>query len=79
MLAGPEAHGPDGANQHPVLYYDVADIHAAHSRLEAAGARVIEKPHVIARMNGREVWISAVSDGQGNVVQLMAEVSVVSA
>ena len=79
MLAGPEAHGPDGANQHPVLYYDVADIHAAHSRLEAAGALVIEKPHVIARMNGREVWISAVSDGQGNVVQLMAEVSVVSA
>ncbi|HET7615026.1 MAG TPA: VOC family protein [Gemmatimonadaceae bacterium] len=76
MLAGPDAQGPDGANQHPVLYYEVADIQSAHARLESAGAAVVEKPHVIARMEGREVWISAVSDGQGNVVQLMAEISV---
>jgi methylmalonyl-CoA/ethylmalonyl-CoA epimerase len=74
MLAGPEAQGPDGAKQHPVLYYDVPDIKTAHARLEAAGAAVVEKPHVIARMNGREIWISAVSDGQGNLVQLMADV-----
>lgn len=79
MLAGPEAQGPEGGNQHPVLYYDVADIQAAHAQLESAGAKVVEKPHVIARMEGREVWISAVSDGQGNLVQLMAEVSAVSA
>jgi hypothetical protein len=29
---------------------------------------------VIARMNGREIWIAAVSDGQGNSVSLMSEV-----
>jgi len=79
MLAAPEAHGPHGATQHPVLYYDVVDIRAAHARLESAGAPEIEKPHVIARMNGREIWISAVSDGQGNMVQLMEELSVPSA
>lgn len=75
MLAGPAAHGADGGRQHPVLYYDVADIEAAHAQLRAAGARVVEEPHVIARMNGREIWISAVSDGQDNVVQLMSEVA----
>jgi methylmalonyl-CoA/ethylmalonyl-CoA epimerase len=75
MLAGPAAHGADGDTQHPVLYYDVVDIKTAHAQLQAAGAKVVEEPHIIARMNGREIWISAVSDGQGNVVQLMSEVA----
>jgi methylmalonyl-CoA/ethylmalonyl-CoA epimerase len=75
MLAGPEAQGPHGATQHPVLYYDVPDIKSAHAHLESGGAPNVEKPHVIARMNGREIWISAVSDGQGNLVQLMSDVA----
>lgn len=29
---------------------------------------------MITRMNGREIWISSVSDGQGNVVGLMSDV-----
>jgi predicted enzyme related to lactoylglutathione lyase len=74
MLAGPAAHGEHGDEQHPVLYYDVSDINSAHARLSSSGAKVIEDPHIIARMNGREIWISAVSDGQGNVVQLMSDV-----
>lgn len=75
MLAGPPAHGKDGAQQHPVLFYEVADIAESHGRLESAGAEIVEKPHVIARMNGREIWIAAVSDGQGNIVQLMSDVA----
>ncbi|HEY1951605.1 MAG TPA: VOC family protein [Gemmatimonadaceae bacterium] len=74
MLAGPAAQGAEGGSQHPVLYYDVEDIKTAHSRLQGAGAKVIEEPHVIARMSGREIWLSAVSDGQGNVVQLISDV-----
>jgi len=75
MLAGPPAHGEHGDRQHPVLYYDVADIESAHDKLRSSGAKVIEDPHIIARMSGREIWISAVSDGQGNVVQLMSDVA----
>ena len=75
MLAGPAAHGEHGDKQHPVLYYDVPDIKSAHGKLKSSGAKVLEDPHVIARMNGREIWISAVSDGQGNVVQLMSDVA----
>src|SRR5712671_3710762 len=74
MLAGPEAQGKDGDQQHPVLFYDVTDIRKAHAKIESAGAKTLEKPHVIARMNGREIWISAVSDGQGNTVSLMSDV-----
>jgi methylmalonyl-CoA/ethylmalonyl-CoA epimerase len=75
MLAGPAAQGEDGDKQHPVLFYDVPDIRTAHASIVAAGAKVLEEPRVIARMNGREIWISGVSDGQGNVVQFMSDVA----
>ena len=74
MLAGPEAQGKDGEKQHPVLFYDVSDIKKAHAKIKSSGAKGIEEPHIITRMNGREIWISSVSDGQGNVVSLMRDV-----
>ena len=73
MLAGPEGQGKDGEQQHAVLFYDVSDINAAHARIKSSGAKSLEEPRVIARMNGREIWISSVSDGQGNVVGLMSD------
>ncbi len=75
MLTGPEAQGEDGDEQHPVLFYDVSDIKATHAKIKSSGAASIEEPHIIARMNGHEVWISSVSDGHGNVVSLMSEVA----
>ena len=75
MLAGPAAQGKDGEQQHPVLFYDVSDITKVHARIKSSGAASLEEPHIIARMNGREIWISSVSDGQGNVVSLMSEVA----
>jgi methylmalonyl-CoA/ethylmalonyl-CoA epimerase len=74
MLAGPEAHGKDGDQQHAVLFYDVSDIKKAHARIKSSGAKSLEEPRMITRMNGREIWISSVSDGQGNVVGLMSDV-----
>jgi methylmalonyl-CoA/ethylmalonyl-CoA epimerase len=76
MLSGPEAQGKDANEQHPILYYDVSDIKATHARIKAGGAETIQEPHVIATMNGREIWIGFVSDGQGNSVGLMSEVAV---
>jgi methylmalonyl-CoA/ethylmalonyl-CoA epimerase len=75
MLAGPEAQGEEGGQQHPVLFYDVSDIKKAHAAIKSSGAASIEEPHIIARMNGREIWIASVSDGQGNVVSLMSDVA----
>jgi methylmalonyl-CoA/ethylmalonyl-CoA epimerase len=74
MLAGPEGQGKDGEQQHGVVFYDVSDIKGTHAKIESSGARTLEAPRIVARMNGREIWVSAVSDGQGNVVGLMSEV-----
>src|SRR5712671_5806619 len=57
MLAGPEAQGKDGDQQHPVLVYDGSDIRDTQARSEASGGTTLEKPHVVARMKGRERWI----------------------
>ena len=75
MLAGPAAQGQDGDQQHPVLFYDVSDIKKAHETIKSSGATSLEEPHIIARMNGREIWIASVSDGQGNAVSLMSDVA----
>lgn len=74
MLAGPDGQGKDGDQQHAVLFYDVADIKATHARIRSSGAKILEEPRVIARINGRDIWISSISDGQGNVVGLMSDV-----
>lgn len=74
MLAGPEGQGKDGEQQHAVLFYDTSDIKSTHARIESSGAKSLEDPRVVARMNGREIWVSSFSDGQGNVVGLMSDV-----
>lgn len=75
MLAAPEGQGKDGPQQHAVLFYDVSDIKETHARIKSSGAKSLEEPRVIARMNGREIWVGSLSDGQGNVVGLMSEVT----
>jgi methylmalonyl-CoA/ethylmalonyl-CoA epimerase len=75
MLAGPAGQGKDGASQHAVLYYDVTDIKSTYAAIKAAGAPSHAEPHIIARMNGREVWIAELGDGQGNFVSLISEVA----
>lgn len=74
MLAGPAAQGKDGNQQHAVLFYDVSDIKKTHARIKSSGAKSLAEPRVIARMNGREIWVCELSDGQGNVVGLMSDV-----
>ena len=74
MLAGPGGQGKDGEQQHAVLFYDTSDIKDTHAKIKSSGAKSFEEPRVIARMNGREIWISSLSDGQGNVVGLMSDV-----
>jgi len=75
MLAGPAAQGKDGDKQHAVLFYDVSDIKKTHAAIKAAGAPSHGEPHIIARMNGREVWVAELGDLQGNYVSLISEVA----
>ena len=75
MLCGPAAQGEDGPKQHAVLYYDVSDIKKTYASIKAAGAPALAEPHIIARVNDRDVWIAELADGQGNNVSLISEVA----
>ena len=74
MLCGPAAQGKDGDKQHAVLFYDVSDIKKTYAEIKAAGAPSLAAPHIIARMNGRDVWVAELGDGHGNNVSLISEV-----
>jgi methylmalonyl-CoA/ethylmalonyl-CoA epimerase len=68
---------PEGAEfDHPgsVIYYRVADIHAAAARLRDHGASAVDQPHLVARMPDHELWMAFFRDSEGNTLALMSEV-----
>ena len=60
---------------HPssIIYFNVADIHAAHAQLTSRGVPFATAPHVIARGGGREIWLAEFRDSEANVLALMSE------
>ena len=72
MLSLPETSEYD----HPgsILYYQVADIRAAHQALVTKGTRFEGDPHLIAKMPDHELWMAFGRDTEGNVFALMSEV-----
>lgn len=72
MLSRPEQAEFD----HPasVLYYRVADIAAAVARIEAAGTKVTEAAHCVAKLPDHDLWLAGFKDSEGNHVCLMSEV-----
>ena len=72
MLAQPEGNG--AVESHPTLYYRVPDIHSAVAALRARDAVITDEPHVVARLQSTDVWLSFTSDPDGHLVGLMSEV-----
>ncbi|MDE0855031.1 MAG: VOC family protein [Nevskia sp.] len=65
----------DGAPRHSsILYFLVPDIGAAFGSLERQGVKVVDAPHLIARMPDHELWMGFFEDSEGNTLSLMAEV-----
>jgi len=57
-----------------VLYFQVADIHAAHRGLEAKGVTFPGAPHMIHRHDdGTEEWMAFFTDPEGRTLALMAQ------
>ena len=67
---------PEGEFNHPgsVLYFKVADIHAAFAALQARGVQFMDQPHLIAKLPDYELWLAAFRDPSGNPLALMAEI-----
>ena len=68
MLSQPE--GPETAGS-SILYFGVADVPAAHAALEARGIAFEQPPHVIARLEGRDVHLAICRDSEGNLLGLI--------
>lgn len=73
MLAQPE--NPTETPPHnSVIYFKVADIHAAQRALAARGAKFEGDPHCVARLPEHDLWMTFLRDPDRNLIGLMSEV-----
>ena len=72
MLSLPET--PEYDHPGSILYYQVADITAAHRRLAGRGVRFEGEPHLIAKLPDHDLWMAFCRDSEGNTLALMSEV-----
>jgi predicted enzyme related to lactoylglutathione lyase len=67
------------AQRGSAIYFQVADIHAVHSTLQANGVAFRAGPHVVNRTPRSELWLAEFTDPDGNPLALMAEGGVAAA
>jgi methylmalonyl-CoA/ethylmalonyl-CoA epimerase len=71
LIGTAAASGPNPPRS--MLYYRVSDIQASAERLKAHGVSLPRDPMMIAKVEGREVWLLEFEDSEGNPVGLMQE------
>lgn len=64
------AEQPEFDHAASLLYFDVADIAAAHAALQAKGATFRSAPHLVHRDGPRELWLSDFYDSEQNTYAL---------
>jgi len=74
LLVGVVPPGQE-AQRGSAIYFQVPDIHAAHSSLRDNGVRFLAEPHVVNRTPQSELWLAEFSDPDGNQLALMSEVA----
>jgi methylmalonyl-CoA/ethylmalonyl-CoA epimerase len=67
------AERPEDDHPGSILYYFVSDIDAVHRELASKGAAFIDTPHIIARMPDHDLWLTALTDSEGNTLGIMEE------
>jgi predicted enzyme related to lactoylglutathione lyase len=72
MLTTPQGAGEVGKNS--ILYFKVADLAGTHAAIVARGAKKESEPRLIAKMPDHDLWMAAVRDPEGNIIELMSEV-----
>ena len=56
-----------------VVYYRVPDLELAYATLRERGARFVDRPHRIARLDDHELWMVFLRDPDEHLLALMAE------
>ncbi len=61
------------SGQPSILYYSVTSARAAERELRSNGVAIVEPAHAIAQVEGKQVWLAACRDSEGNFFGLMSE------
>jgi methylmalonyl-CoA/ethylmalonyl-CoA epimerase len=70
MLSLPEqAQSPNS-----IIYFKVADIHAAQQQMQSRGVKFEDQPHLIAKMPDHDLWMTHFRDSEDNLLSMMSEV-----
>ena len=56
-----------------VIYFSTDDIEGATAAAVADGAALVHAAHLIAKLPGRDVWLSHWKDTEGNLMSFMQE------
>jgi predicted enzyme related to lactoylglutathione lyase len=56
-----------------VLYFNVDDLDAEVARIEGEGVTMHDRPHVVHRQPGTELWMSGLTDPDGHHIILMQD------
>lgn len=67
------AEKPEFDHPSSVLYYKVDDIESAFQALQTRGVHFEDKPHLIARLPDRDVWMTFFRDSENNLLGLISE------
>lgn len=59
-----------------VLYFAVDDINRSYEKMKENGVLFLDEPHIVAKMETTETWMSFFYDTEGNTHALMSEVVV---
>ncbi len=72
MLAKPSSEELD--HQSSIVYFDVDNIHQAHRSLADRGVPFEREPHLVARMDDRDLWMAFFRDPDRNILAISSEV-----
>lgn len=72
MIARPDK--PEFDHDSSILYFAVSDIQAAHAKMKEQGVKFEDEPHLIARLQDHDLWMTFFRDSEANLLALMSEV-----
>ncbi|WP_419883216.1 VOC family protein [Peribacillus sp. B-H-3] len=74
LLSLPEKE--DFTQSGSVIYFQVENIKEAHEELIEKGVYFIDEPHIVAKMEQTETWMTFFKDTEGNTHSLISEVHI---
>jgi methylmalonyl-CoA/ethylmalonyl-CoA epimerase len=68
-----KAHTPENVSDASTLYFSCADITLAVRELRQRGISFSRPPHLIAKMDDHDLWMTFFEDSDGHTLALMQE------